>query len=384
MTENQHMAWATQFDCVAKIWLPKFPNIKVRKDRARDLRRFCAWADTTPPELLALKDDPSSVEAEMLVDRFYAENDEYTESVKIGIVNAAKSFFRRNYRQLQSETVSPTYEKEDYHDLDKEKLWNLYQAGKNRRDRALLMFIFCTACARETVSKARWRHFERDWQTKDCPCLVFPSSIIKGHGKGKYKGVKQVTFLTPEAKKELLKYKEWYQEKVLGRPFKPEDPIFWGIKSWNNQYNPISYQHIWQICERLSKDAAVPFTPHDGRRWVENALEDVGVPQNRARKIRGRKIKGEEAPYSQPAIEQLRNDYRKAAPLLEFIPKSREQQYANAIAQARALLATVPPEAQPESFKTFLQNLPANVRKEVKKKVRLENVTAYNGADYIY
>ena len=35
-------------------------------------------------------------------------------------------------------------------------------------------------------------------------------------------------------------------------------------------------------------------------------------------KIRGRKVRDEEAPYSQPAIEQLREKFREAVSLLEF------------------------------------------------------------------
>jgi hypothetical protein len=47
-------------------------------------------------------------------------------------------------------------------------------------------------------------------------------------------------------------------------------------------------------------------------------LEQIGISSNWARKIRGRKVKGEEAPYSQPNIEALRAKFREAVPLLEF------------------------------------------------------------------
>jgi hypothetical protein len=68
----------------------------------------------------------------------------------------------------------------------------------------------------------------------------------------------------------------------------------------------------------LSKNSEVDFSLHDARRVVETALEEVGIHPNWARKIRGRKVRGEESPYSQPEVEKLRAKYREAVPLLQF------------------------------------------------------------------
>jgi hypothetical protein len=72
---------------------------------------------------------------------------------------------------------------------------------------------------------------------------------------------------------------------------------------------------------------------HDGRRWVNTALEQIAISENWARKIRGRKVRGEEAPYSQPAINQLREKFREAVPLLQFtveplVPKEVQEAIA--------------------------------------------------------
>jgi hypothetical protein len=90
---------------------------------------------------------------------------------------------------------------------------------------------------------------------------------------------------------------------------------------WLAIYEPfeaLDYQVLGITVNRLAKEAGVKFSLHDGRRWVTTALEQIGISVNWARKIRGRKVKGEEAPYSQPAIEQLRAKFREAVPLLEF------------------------------------------------------------------
>lgn len=140
--------------------------------------------------------------------------------------------------------------------------------------------------------------------------------IIKGHGIGKYRGVRQETFLAPSAKKGLLEYKEWIEEK-LGRPVTKSDPLIFSIEE-RPKFGPLSYERCVNVIRALSKRSKVPFSAHDARRFVENALENAAIHVNRCRKIRGRKVRGEEAPYSQPAIEALRKDFAKALPDLEF------------------------------------------------------------------
>ncbi|MFQ6068804.1 MAG: hypothetical protein ACE5KD_04585 [Candidatus Bathyarchaeia archaeon] len=60
----------------------------------------------TPEELLALKDDPRSREAEYLLDQFVADKFvtddtlELPNSVKVNTVIAVKSFYKHNYREL--------------------------------------------------------------------------------------------------------------------------------------------------------------------------------------------------------------------------------------------------------------------------------------------
>ncbi|MGB8780796.1 MAG: hypothetical protein WCD81_09135 [Candidatus Bathyarchaeia archaeon] len=104
-------------------------------------------------------------------------------------------------------------------------------------------------------------------------------------------------------------------EQKLGRKVIAEDNIFFEAYS---PYRPISYQRLGHLIWTLSRAAGVPFSWHDARRYVNTAREEIRISPNWARVIRGRKVKGEEAPYSRPAIEQLRAKYREAVPALEF------------------------------------------------------------------
>jgi len=134
------------------------------------------------------------------------------------------------------------------------------------------------------------------------------------HGRGKYRGVRQETFLTPEAKKDLLDYKDWL-ERIKGLTITPEDHVFVEL---HPPYKEMGYSTLSKISRTLGRRSDVKFSWHDARRYVETALEEVKIHPNWAKKIRGRKVRGEESPYSRPAIEQLRKAYKEAVPLLEF------------------------------------------------------------------
>ncbi len=145
---------------------------------------------------------------------------------------------------------------------------------------------------------------------------------MKGHGKGKYRGVRQETFITPEAKRELQKYREW-MTKRNGYDWSDDDFVFLDLRK---PYSKLTYQGMATAVQAISKRAKIPFSTHDGRRIVETALENVGIPRNWIQKIKGRKVRGEDAPYSRPAIEMLREKYRQALPDLEFMEFSSKSE----------------------------------------------------------
>lgn len=313
---------------VLQLWAAKFPEVErwlthlqKKEQSALYLYRYCQWVHKTPPELLALKEADAKItpppnEAEKLLDEFCGiDSEDFTNAEKYGTAIQVRSFFKWSYRSLEKASGAMTWEKEKpYNALSKEGLRKLYNRAFNPRDRALIPFVTCTGIAKETLSNLLWGHLEPDWETKEIPCINLGSDLLKGHGKGKYKGVRQITFLTPEAKSALLTYKEWIEDR-LGRKLTPQDHIWLQTLK---PYEPLSYAMLGNTIIRLSDEVKVPFSLHDGRRWVNTALEQIGISSNWARKIRGRKVRGEEAPYSQPAIDQLRAKFREALEFLQF------------------------------------------------------------------
>jgi hypothetical protein len=294
-------------------WLGKLQN---KNESAWHLWLFCSKVGKDPNELLAFKDDTSSREAEYLLDNFVADETlNLPNSTKVSATIAVKSFFKHNYRDLAKASGQITFIKQKpYRRHSKEELLKIYRSAQNPRDRALITFTWSTAIAKETLSKIQWNHLEPDWEKQELPHIGLPDVLIKGHGRGKYRGVRQETFLTPEAKRDILEYRD-YLTRVKGLKINPEDHIWIEI---NSPFKPLDYDAFAKISIALSKRSGIPFGWHDARRYVETALEETKINPNWARKIRGRKVRGEEAPYSRPAIEQLRNAYKEAVPLLQF------------------------------------------------------------------
>ena len=79
-------------------WIAKLQR---RNANAWNLWRYCKLMHKTPSELLGYKDDPRNREAELLLDEFVADETlDLTNSVKVNIVTAVKSFYKHNYRDL--------------------------------------------------------------------------------------------------------------------------------------------------------------------------------------------------------------------------------------------------------------------------------------------
>lgn len=302
--------WANNIPEV-KRWLAKLQD---KTGNAWGLYRFCEWSNKQPAELLKM--ETANKDVEKLLDEFVSANiDGFTNAVKFHCITATKSFFRHNYVDLAKASGALTLEKKKPYNMPtKEGLRKLWSWALNPRDKSLLTFVCSTAIAKETLSRLQWKHLETDWETVELPCVSVPDKLLKGHGVGRYKGVMQTTFLTPEAKRNLQTYKQWI-EKRLGRKLTADDHIFLAAQE---PYQPLMYGHLGKLIWDLSRNANVPFSWHDARRYVNTAMESVQMSPNWARKIRGRKVKGEESPYSQPAIQQLREKFAQAVPLLEF------------------------------------------------------------------
>ncbi len=307
--------WAKNYQCLMN-YLNTLNNRQ--SSAAMSIYHFCYWAKLDPDQLLALKSDFNNLDAEKLLDSLANAEVNFPVKRKWHIAQCVRGFFRTNYRQLQSQSgrSMPYVPSESHAVPSKEMRLALFKACRNPRDQALVMVGTCSALALETLSLLSWSHFEEDWQKQEIPHISLPPEMVKGHGMGKYRGVRQETFVTPETKAILIEYRAWFS-KTFNHAWTGEDHVFLSIK--RNIGEPLSYRIIAKKATVLEQRANVDFTFHDSRRIAQTALENVGCPNNWIKKIKGRKVSGEEAPYSRPLIEQLRAKYKEALPDLEFL-----------------------------------------------------------------
>ena len=302
--------WAKNYPAVMT-WLSK---LQQQDTKAWHLWLFCKTVGKDPNELLALKRVSQTHEVEVILDNFVA-----NKAIKLSLIaygaGVVRSFFKHNYLDLAKASGVVTYIKQKpYRKHSKEEMLKIYRSAQNPRDRALITFTWSTGIAKESLTNIQWKHLELDWEKKELPHIGLPDVILKGHGRGKWKGVEQHTFLTGEAKRDLAEYRDWL-ERTKGVKVGLEDHVFVEV---HPPYKKMDYGSLGAIAVRLTRRSGVPFSWHDARRYVETALEETKINPNWARKIRGRKVRGEESPYSRPAVEQLRAAYKEAVPLLEF------------------------------------------------------------------
>ena len=73
---------------------------------AMSLYHFCKWANLDPNQLLALKSDFNSLEAERLLDNLANAKVIFPDKRKWHVAQCIRGFFRMNYRQLTSSSWS--------------------------------------------------------------------------------------------------------------------------------------------------------------------------------------------------------------------------------------------------------------------------------------
>jgi hypothetical protein len=120
----------------------------------------------------------------------------------------------------------------------------------------------------------------------------------------------------------LLKYKDWRESR--DEKIKDESPLFAALYRSPRR---LKAREIRFIIKSACDGKPFFFSPHDLRRFTQTQLEQARVQPNWIRKMLGKKVGGEEAPYSQPKIDQLRDAYRGAIPFLTLEPETQVSEF---------------------------------------------------------
>ncbi len=225
-----------------------------------------------------------------------------------------------------------------------------------QRDKAILWFIESTSCRAGTVVKLNrkdlkptaellkmvreeamgqtTRTVEEDAEiAKDVPYyIVIESDRLKGAGRGKYRGLKQVCFLHSYSVKKLKNYDE--ELKRRGIAVTPDSPLFVALDSnaYNHKGDRLAQAQsiFWGTSMMVwGGQEGKGFSAHDLRDVLQGALENANIHSNIASPMLAHKVKGIDKHYSNHDVEEFLLAYRSA--LSWLLPHTIEQTNARVI-----------------------------------------------------
>ncbi len=350
-------AWLLSFDCGRK-WFNTIASKTTKILYSKSLKHYCDAVGKTPPELLAFKIEglrnvttEKEFQAEDLLDDYLYNNPDVTIHLKILTLTAVKSFYKANWRELNSnvgknltvpEPKKRTPKLQDIVDMD--------EAMSYQRDKAILWFLESTPVRKETFTNLYWRDLQSTAEllkqvreesqgqltrtveedarlAKLVPYyLVLGAERLKGGGKGKYKGIKHIGFIHYYSAEKLESYKLEMQK--YGLEAKPDSPIF--VAYNNNRFNLGKGDRLRYLssifldaCEIAWNNENKRFSPQDMRDLLQGALEKVEVNTNFIRPLISHKVSGVDKHYSNHDIDEFLQVFVKALPLL--VPQTVEE-----------------------------------------------------------
>ena len=326
-------AWLTSFPS-GKTWLNKLGSPNTKRQFTNYFKIYCDTVQKTPEELINLKVEglqnvgtAKEFQAENLLENFFSEC-KMKPTAKLMLKNAVFSFYKHNRRALEGQTASNIKNETPESKMRKptlEDLEALESVTTSTRDKALIWFLASTSCRVGTLILLKWQDLKPTENMNVPFMLEIESKRLKGSGIGKYKGLKQITFLHRFAYEKLDAYKQ--EAKAKGYDLKEDSPLFCAYYN-QGKIQGLGIKGINQIFDFLSLKAfgdleKKRFSPHDLREFFQSALESANIQENMISPIMAHKIKGIAQNYSSHDFKELLSKYESALPYL--VPKSVQE-----------------------------------------------------------
>ena len=274
--------------------------------------------------------DTSEYRAETLLETYLA-TAKLTMGMKVSSKTAVMSFYAKNRRRLDPETADNIERGESKKRCPKiQDILELENAFATLRDKALLWFIASAPFRVSTIPKLKWNDLKSTNDKKIPFSMIIEAARLKGAGKGKYKGVKQVAFLHSLAVKKLEAYKQELSRKNY--QISGNDPIFIAYRK-KGHISALSSDCITNNFSTASLNAwhdldQKRFSPHDFRGFVQSALENAGINKNIISPILSHKVSGVDRHYSKHEMSDFIEKFKTALPYLlpQTVQKVKAQQ----------------------------------------------------------
>ena len=185
-----------------KNWKPHLHSEHTKRIFFRHLEKYSQWAKMNPDELINFKIEglkavatDKEFQAERLLEKYLRESG-MTQSVQFEAKNAIISFYKHNWRNLNPECAKDVEPQEAKKRTPKlEDIQLLESNCTTARDRALTWFFPSTSFRVGTLTKLL-RSDLKPTNDKEVPYYFeIEAKRLKGAGIGKYKGLKQITFV---------------------------------------------------------------------------------------------------------------------------------------------------------------------------------------------
>jgi len=351
--------WLLKFES-GKKWYNTFRSEATKALYIERLEHYCKTVAKNPDDLINLKieglkniNSEKEWQAEGLLDNYlYSSDTNLTIHLKSLALSAVKSFYKANWRDLNPNAGSKIELPEPKRRTPKlNDVLAMEDAVFHKRDKAILWFLESAPFRQGTLTKLLWKDIKstetlitetreeakgHDWTTleddaetaKAIPYyLVIEGARMKGGGKGKYKGVKQIGFLHAYAAEKLEKYKQELMSK--GIAISPDSNIFVAVRT--NPYNRGKGDKL-NTLENIFVEASnmawhdmekKRFSAQDMRDILQSALESAKIHPNIAAPLLGHKVKGVDKHYSSHDLMEFLLAYKSALPWL--VPQTVEQ-----------------------------------------------------------
>lgn len=321
--------WILQYNS-GRAWFNKLQSESTKKTYLPNLRKYCDWAKKNPEDLIQLKieglqsiNSAKEFQAESLLETFIS-TAQFPLSVKESIRTTVISFYKNNRRPLIEiiEVATPESKRRCPKAQD---ILELENAFTTLRDKSLLWLISSAPFRLDTITKLKWKDLQPT-NDEDVPFkMLIESERLKGAGKGKYKGLKQVGFLHSLAALKLESYKKELSRK--GYYPTENDPIFIAYRKEKRIKGLSAFSiegNFGKASLRAWHDLELKrFSPHDFRSFVQTALENAGINSNIIAPLLGHKAKGIDFHYSEHDVSDLLQKFKIALPFL--LPQSVEK-----------------------------------------------------------
>ncbi len=332
MTESLKK-WLKSFHS-GEVWLSKLRSSVTVRVYLPNFRRYCRATDKNPDDLIQLKMEGQQnigikreFQAEELHD-LTIEGLDSSQHSKANMSMAVISFYKHNRRPLvnvknferpEAKRRTPTLS--DIEDLG--------HVAKTRRDEFLIWFLATAPFREGTLDKLAFGDLVETGD-EELPIVVnVEAERLKGNGRGKYKGLRQICFVNYFVEEKLKDYVKEANRRDIR--VDKETPLFVSYNGCGKALkgSALSTTRIREIFTDLSLEAwddleQKRFSPHDVRSFTNTVMEKARITENWRSVIMGHKPRGVKGKfYSDPATKELMVQFKTALPYI--IPTHKQR-----------------------------------------------------------